>query len=110
MTGKVAIITRASRGIGAGLVAGYRGQGWAVVASARAIKPSQDPDVLAVAADLADPAAAGQITGAALDRFRHIATLVNHPVLSLSQPCTGYTPSDYATTVGVNLTWFFWIT
>jgi NADP-dependent 3-hydroxy acid dehydrogenase YdfG len=41
MTGNnqgVAIITGGSQGIGAGLVAGYRGQGWAVVASARTIK------------------------------------------------------------------------
>ena len=110
MTGKVAIITRASRGIGAGLVAGYRGQGWAVVASARTIKPSQDPDVLTVAADLADPAAAGQITGAALDRFGRIDTLVNNAGVYLSKPPTGYTPADYATAVGVNLTGFFWLT
>ena len=110
MTGKVAIITRASRGIGAGLVAGYRGQGWAVVASARTIKPSQDPDVLTVAADLADPAAAGQITGAALDRFGRIDTLVNNAGVYLSKPFTGYTPADYATAVGVNLTGFFWLT
>src|SRR5262249_57446961 len=107
MTGKVAIITRASRGIGAGLVAGYRGQGWAVVASARTIKPSQDPDVLTVAADLADPAAAGQITGAALDRFGRIDTLVNNAGVYLSKPFTGYTPADYATPVAVNLTAFF---
>jgi NAD(P)-dependent dehydrogenase (short-subunit alcohol dehydrogenase family) len=49
-----------------------------VVASARSIKLSQDPDVLAVAADLADPAAVGQITGAALGRFGRIDTLVNN--------------------------------
>ena len=34
---RVAIITGGSRGIGAGLVAGYRARGWAVVASARRI-------------------------------------------------------------------------
>jgi NAD(P)-dependent dehydrogenase (short-subunit alcohol dehydrogenase family) len=48
---KVAIITGASQGIGAGLAAGYRGRDWAVVASARTIKPSEDPDLLAVAGD-----------------------------------------------------------
>ena len=110
MTGKVAIITRASRGIGAGLVAGYRGQGWAVVASARTIKPSQDPDVLTVAADLADPAAAGQITGAALDRFGRIDTLVNNASVCLAKPFTGYTAADYARVIGVNLTGLFWLT
>jgi NAD(P)-dependent dehydrogenase (short-subunit alcohol dehydrogenase family) len=60
MTGKVAIITGASQGIGAEVVAGYRGRGWAVVASARTIKPSEDPDVLAVAGGT--PAALAALT------------------------------------------------
>ena len=51
---KVAVITGGSQGIGAGLVAGYRQLGWAVVASARRMKPSDDPDLLAV-----DPTGAG---------------------------------------------------
>jgi NAD(P)-dependent dehydrogenase (short-subunit alcohol dehydrogenase family) len=34
---RVAIVTGGSHGIGAGLVAAYRGRGWAVVASARAL-------------------------------------------------------------------------
>ena len=55
---KVAIITGASRGIGAGLVAGYRSQDWAVVASGRTIRSSQDPDLLTVAADITEPATA----------------------------------------------------
>ena len=45
MTGRVAIVTGGSQGIGAGLVAGYRARGWAVVASARTITPPEDPDV-----------------------------------------------------------------
>jgi NAD(P)-dependent dehydrogenase (short-subunit alcohol dehydrogenase family) len=110
MTGKVAVITGASQGIGAGLVAGYRGRGWAVVASARTIRLSQDPDLLAVAGDIADPATAGRITGAALDRFGRIDTLVNNAGVYLSKPFTDYTPADYATVVGVNLTGFFWLT
>ena len=35
---KVVIITGGSQGIGAGIVAGYRKRGWAVVANARRIK------------------------------------------------------------------------
>jgi NAD(P)-dependent dehydrogenase (short-subunit alcohol dehydrogenase family) len=110
MTGKVAVITGASQGIGAGLVAGYRGRGWAVVASARTIMPSQDPDLLAVAGDIADPATAGRIVGAALDRFGRIDTLVNNAGVYLSKPFTDYAAADYATVVGVNLTGFFWLT
>ena len=110
MTGQVAVITGASQGIGAGLVAGYRDRGWAVVASARRIQPSGDPDVLSVAGDIADPATAGRIAGAALDRFGRIDTLVNNAGVFMSKPFTDYTAADYATVVGVNLTGFFWLT
>jgi len=110
MAGKVAVITGASQGIGAGLVAGYRGRGWAVVASARTIKPSPDPDVLTVDGDIADPATADRIAGAALDRFGRIDTLVNNAGVFISKPFTDYTAADYATVTGVNLAGFFWLT
>ena len=107
---KVAIITGASQGIGAGLVAGYRGRGWAVVATARTITPSDDPDLLTVEGDIVDPATAGRITGAALDRFGRIDTLVNNAGVYISKPFTDYTAADYATVTGVNLGGFFWLT
>ena len=110
MTGKVAVITGASQGIGAGLVAGYRERGWAVVTSARTIKPSGDPDVLTVEGDIAEPATADRIVGAALDRFGRVDTLVNNAGVYIAKPFTDYTAADYATIVGVNLTGFFWLT
>jgi NAD(P)-dependent dehydrogenase (short-subunit alcohol dehydrogenase family) len=110
MTGKVAIISGASRGIGAGLVAAYRRQGWAVVATARTMTPSKDPEVVTVEGDIAEPATAGRITGAALDRFGRIDTLVNNAGVFLSKPFPDYTHADYARAVGVNLTGFFWLT
>ncbi len=107
---KVAVITGASQGIGAGLVAGYRARGWAVVASARTISPPNDPEVLTVAGDIADPATADRIVGGALERFGRLDTLVNNAGVFISKPFTGYTAADYATIVGVNLTGFFWLT
>jgi NAD(P)-dependent dehydrogenase (short-subunit alcohol dehydrogenase family) len=109
-TRKVAIITGASRGIGAGLVAGYRGRDWAVVASARGIRPSAEPDLLTLAGDIGEPATASRIIDAALDRFGRIDTLVNNAGVVLSKPFTDYTAADYATVVRVNLTGFFWLT
>ena len=109
-TPRVAIITGASRGIGAGLVAGYRRRGWAVAASARTIKPSQEPDLLAVAGDIAEPATASRIVDATLERFGRIDTLVNNAGVFISKPFTDYTAADYGTAVGVNLTAFFWLT
>jgi NAD(P)-dependent dehydrogenase (short-subunit alcohol dehydrogenase family) len=107
---RVAIITGGSQGIGAGLVAGYRGRGWAVVASARRIKPSAEPDLLTVAGDIADPATADRIADAALDRFGRIDTLVNNAGVFVAKPFTDYTAEDYALITGVNLAGFFWVT
>jgi NAD(P)-dependent dehydrogenase (short-subunit alcohol dehydrogenase family) len=113
MTGndrRVAIITGGSQGIGAGLVAGYRRRGWAVVANALTIKPSEDPDVLTVEGDVAKPATADRIIEGALERFGRIDTLVNNAGAFISKPFTDYTAEDYALVVGVNLTGFFWLT
>jgi NAD(P)-dependent dehydrogenase (short-subunit alcohol dehydrogenase family) len=110
MTGKVAVITGGSQGIGAGLVAGYRREGWGVVASARAIESSEEADLVTVAADITERAAAERIVDAALRRFGRIDTLVNNAGVLISKPFTDYTAADYAAVVGVNLTGFFWLT
>jgi NAD(P)-dependent dehydrogenase (short-subunit alcohol dehydrogenase family) len=110
MSGKVAIITGGSQGIGAGLVAGYRKRGWAVVANALQIKQSREPDLLTVPGDIADPATADKIADAALDRFERIDTLVNDAGVFVSKPFTDYTAADYDLITGVNLRGFFWLT
>jgi NAD(P)-dependent dehydrogenase (short-subunit alcohol dehydrogenase family) len=107
---RVAVITGGSRGIGAGLVAGYRDRGWAVVATARKIEPSGDPGLLTVSADITEPGSAGRIIGGALDRFGRIDTLVNNAGVLVSKPFTEYTADDYALITGVNLAGFFWLT
>ena len=113
MTGndrRVAIITGGSQAIGAGLVAGYLGRGWAVVASARTIGPSAEPGVLTVEGDIAKPATAERIVEGALERFGRIDTLVNNAGVFISKPFTDYTAADYALLTGVNLGGFFWLT
>jgi NAD(P)-dependent dehydrogenase (short-subunit alcohol dehydrogenase family) len=107
---KVAIITGGSQGIGAGVVAGYRQLGWAVVATARRMKPSDDPDLVIVAGDIAEPGTAGQLIDAALSRFGRIDTLVNNAGIFISKPFTEYTAADYTAVIGVNLTGFFYLT
>jgi NAD(P)-dependent dehydrogenase (short-subunit alcohol dehydrogenase family) len=107
---RVAIITGGSQGIGAGLVAGYRGRGWAVVANPRTIEPSADPDVLTVEGDIAQPATADRIVEGALERFGRIDTLVNNAGVFVSKRFTEYTAADYALLTGVNLGGFFWLT
>ena len=107
---QVAVITGGSQGIGAGLVAAYRGQGWSVVATARHMKPAGDPGVLTIEGDIADPATAGRIVSETLGRFGRIDTLINNAGVFMAKPFTDYTAEDYATMVGVNLGGFFWLT
>ena len=107
---KVAIVTGGSQGIGAGLVAAYRRQGWAVVANSRTIRPSEDPDVLTVEGDVSEPATSDRLIGEALARFGRIDTLINNAGVFISKAFTDYTAGDYATVVGVNLTGFFQLT
>jgi NAD(P)-dependent dehydrogenase (short-subunit alcohol dehydrogenase family) len=107
---KVAIITGGSQGIGASLVTAYRRRGWSVVATARTMKPTEDPDVLTVDGNLADPATADRIVSGALGRFGSLDTLMNNTDVYISKPFTDYTTEDYALVVGVNLTRFFWLT
>ena len=107
---RVAVVTGASQGIGAGLVAGYRAQGWAVVANSVHIKPSDDPAVLTVAGDVSQPATADRIVTGALERFGRIDTLVNNAGIFIGKPFTDYTIDDYQLVVRVNLTGFFLVT
>ncbi|MFE2941063.1 SDR family NAD(P)-dependent oxidoreductase [Streptomyces sp. NPDC059255] len=107
---KVAVITGASQGIGAGLVEAYRELGHAVVATSRGIAPSRDPDVRTLQGDIADPATAERVAAAAIERFGRIDTLVNNAGVYSGKPFTDYTRQDYDRVVGVNLTGFFRIT
>src|SRR6202046_5099220 len=107
---RVAIITGSSQGIGAGLVHEYRQRGWGIVANARTLKPSSDPDIVTVEGDIAEPATARRLIGAALDRFGQVDTLVNNAGVFISKPFTDYTAADYALATGVNLAGFFWLT
>jgi NAD(P)-dependent dehydrogenase (short-subunit alcohol dehydrogenase family) len=107
---KVAVITGASQGIGAGLVAAYRKLGYAVVATSRNIADSQDADVLAVRGDIADRDTAERVIADGVSRFGRIDTLVNNAGLFIAKPFTEYTRQDYDAVVGVNLGGFFRIT
>ena len=107
---KVAVITGASQGIGAGLVAAYRKLGYAVVANSRAIGESRDPDVLAVPGDIADPGTAERVIAAGVSRYGRVDTLVNNAGVFIAKPFTDYTQEDYEAVIGVNLSGFFHVT
>jgi NAD(P)-dependent dehydrogenase (short-subunit alcohol dehydrogenase family) len=108
-TNKVALITGASQGIGAGLVQGFRDRGYRVVANSRSIKASEGSDLLTVAGDIADPAVAKRIVNAAMERFGRIDTLVNNAGIFISKPFIEYTAEDFANVMSVNVAGFFHI-
>lgn len=107
---RVAVITGASQGIGAGLVRGFLDRGYQVVANSRSIQPGPSADVLAIAGDIADPQVAGRVIAAAVERFGRVDTLVNNAGVFVAKPFTDYTEADYAHVTGVNLAGFFHVT
>jgi NAD(P)-dependent dehydrogenase (short-subunit alcohol dehydrogenase family) len=107
---KVAVITGASQGMGAGLVEGYRKLGYAVVATSRTIPTSQDEGVLTVQGDISDPATAERVIAAGVERFGRIDTLINNAGIFIANAFTDYTLEDFAAAIGVNVAGFFRIT
>ena len=107
---KVVVITGASQGIGAALVDAYRDRGYAVVATARSIRPTNDDQILAVPGDITDRKTAERAIAEGLARFGRIDTLINNAGVFVAKPFTQYTEADYAAMLGVNLTGFFHIT
>jgi NAD(P)-dependent dehydrogenase (short-subunit alcohol dehydrogenase family) len=107
---KVAIITGADRGIGAGLAAAFRAAGYAIVATSLAIADSDDPDVLTVQGDITDPDTGRRVVEHALERFGRVDSLVNNAGIYIEKPFTEYTLNDYAAITSVNLAGFFHVT
>ncbi|MEV8607925.1 SDR family NAD(P)-dependent oxidoreductase, partial [Amycolatopsis sp. NPDC051373] len=85
---KVAVITGASQGFGAGLVEAYRKLGHAVVATSRTIAPSADTGVVTVQGDIADPATAERVISAAVEQFGRVDTLINNAGVFVAKPFT----------------------
>jgi NAD(P)-dependent dehydrogenase (short-subunit alcohol dehydrogenase family) len=75
---RVAIITGASRGIGAGLVASFGGACYAVVGNSRSMSSLEEPDYLTVQGDIAKAETARSVVYRALDRFGRIDSLINN--------------------------------
>ena len=107
---KVAIITGGSQGIGAGLVSGFRREGYAVVATSRSIGPADEDDYLTVRGDIAEDETALNVVEQALNRFARIDCLVNNAGVFIGKSFTDYTLDDYLSITSVNLAGFFHLT
>jgi NAD(P)-dependent dehydrogenase (short-subunit alcohol dehydrogenase family) len=107
---RVAIITGASQGIGAGLVDGFRQAGYAVVGTSRRIAVADAPDFLAVPGDITTAETAQRVVERALERFGRIDSLINNAGVFIGKPFADYTLEDYVAITTVNLAGFFHIT
>jgi NAD(P)-dependent dehydrogenase (short-subunit alcohol dehydrogenase family) len=111
---KTAIVTGASQGIGAGLVARFVERGFNVVATSRKVSQSTEvapsDRVALVDGHIGEPATAARVVEAALARFRSIDALVNNAGIFFTKPFTDYTAEDLKALVATNLEGFLYVT
>jgi NAD(P)-dependent dehydrogenase (short-subunit alcohol dehydrogenase family) len=107
---KVAIVTGASQGIGAGIARGFLGLGYRVLATSLSISASDSADVHTVQGDISQAETAQRIVHETLDRFGRIDTLINNAGIFIGKPFLEYTEDDFAAMTAVNLGGFFHLT
>src|SRR5215469_5378663 len=93
---KTAIITGASRGIGAGLVEGFLSEGHTIVATSREAnrKRTTSGRLILFDGDIGKQPTAGQAVEAAINNFGTIDVLVNNTAIFLTKPFTDFTAAD----------------
>jgi len=109
---KTAIVTGASGGIGAGLVARFLEEGYNVVATSRDAnaKLTASRSLTVLAGDIGKQQTADDAVGAAIENFGAIDVLVNTAGIFLNKPFTGFTVEDFNALVSTNLLGFFYMT
>lgn len=110
LAGKVAIVTGASSGLGAGFVRALVAEGAKVVPTARRAERLDElteelgaDSVHAVVGDVADPAFPRALVEAAVDRFGQLDILVNNAGVSHQAPAEEETTEDFVRVLTVNL-------
>jgi 3-oxoacyl-[acyl-carrier protein] reductase len=112
LTGKVAVVTGASRGIGRAIATALAAQGATVVAAARgdhanavaAELTSQGRRAEAVALDVTDPAAVERLPGLVVERHGRIDILVSNAGIARDQLLMRMKREDWDAVLATNLT------
>jgi NAD(P)-dependent dehydrogenase (short-subunit alcohol dehydrogenase family) len=112
VTQETAIVTGASQGIGAGLVAGFLKEGYNVVATAlnatKSLAPS--PGLVVLDGDIGKQETGVEAVKAAIEQFGAIDVLVNNAGIFRKKPFTDYTTEDFAALASTNLLGFVYVT
>ncbi|MEV8610824.1 glucose 1-dehydrogenase [Amycolatopsis sp. NPDC051373] len=117
LDGKVAVVTGASSGLGAGFTRALAEAGADVVLAARRTDRLAEVAesvrdlgrrAAVVAADVADPAACDALVQAALAEFGRIDVLVNNAGVGTAVPALRETPEEFRRVVDVNLNGVYW--
>jgi NAD(P)-dependent dehydrogenase (short-subunit alcohol dehydrogenase family) len=106
---KVAVVTGASQGIGAGIVRQFLAKGYRVVACSRNIATTGQPNLLEVAGDISQPDVATSVIQTAKEHFGRVDTLINNAGAFLPKPFTEYTEREFTKLLQGNLGCFFHI-
>jgi NAD(P)-dependent dehydrogenase (short-subunit alcohol dehydrogenase family) len=109
---KTAIVTGASRGIGAGLVEAFLREGYNVVATALNPKQSltETLSLVLVDGDIGKKETAAKAVEAAIEHFGTINVLVNNAGVFYTKPFTEFTTEDFNSLASTNLLGFIYIT
>ncbi len=109
---QTAIITGATGGIGSGLVEGFLGEGYNVIATSRVASEKFTPSgsLVLVDGDIGKQQTAAQAVEAAINNFGTIDVLVNNAGIFLNKPFTEFTTEDFDALVSTKLRGFFYIT
>jgi NAD(P)-dependent dehydrogenase (short-subunit alcohol dehydrogenase family) len=110
---KTAIVTGASRGIGAGLVEAFLKRGYNVVANSRHITRANSfaasANLALVDGDIGDRNTAAKIVDTAVSKFGRIDVLINNAGVFIPKPFTEYTTEDFDTLVSTTLAGFLYV-
>ncbi len=118
LDGKVAVVTGASSGLGVEFARALAEAGADVVLGARradrlaeteAMVGSLGRRALAVATDVADPAACRRLVSAAMEGLGRVDVLVNNAGIGTAVPATIEEPDQFRKVIDVNLSGCYWM-